>query len=203
MSSSYNPMGSLVSILTKRNMCNDTCIKLTAVQSLEALLPYYCEDRPDILQSILEPSISALYALACHCDDVENKTVCLELVSTLITYAKVSAGELPHDVLNAIASPLPSIWNGANDQNLLLKRNVLGIISCVASYVGPHQASILHPMALPMIDNSLQSDELVFLVEDALRLWYVFLQLLTRYDALIGKLFLHTGKLSKDLDHVM
>ena len=201
MSSSYNPMGSLVSILTKRDIRNDPCIKLTAVQSLEALLPY-CEE-PDILQSILEPSISALYALACHCDDVENKTGCLELVSTLITYLKVSAGELPRDVLNAIASPLPSIWNDASDQNLLLKRNVLGIISCVASYVGPHQASILHPMALPMIDNSLQSDELVFLVEDALRLWYVFLQLLTRYDALIGKLFLHTGKLSKDLDHVM
>ena len=201
MSSSYNPMRSLVSILTKNGTCNDVCVKLNVVQSLETLLPY-CEDRPDLLQSLLEPSIPALYALASHCNYLENRTACLELVSTFISFVKVFAGELSPVVLNAIASPLPSIWDDAIDQNLLLKRNVLGIVSCVASYVGPQQASILYPMALPMIDNAFQSDELVFLVEDALQLWYVFLQMLTRYDALVGKLFVHAGKLST-VDHVV
>eukprot|EP00956_Cyclotella_meneghiniana_P000935 scaffold1110_cov78-Cyclotella_meneghiniana.AAC.8 len=152
--------------------------------------------------SLLEPSIPALYALASHCDYLENRTACLELVSTFIAYVKVFAGKLSPVVLNAIASPLPSTWDDAIDQNLLLKRNVLGIISCVASCVGPQQASILYPMALPMIDNAFQSDELVFLVEDALQLWYVFLQMLTRYDALVGKLFVHAGKLST-VDHVV
>eukprot|EP00956_Cyclotella_meneghiniana_P037572 scaffold140763_cov26-Cyclotella_meneghiniana.AAC.1 len=99
--------------------------------SLETLLPY-CEDRPDLLQSLLEPSIPALYALASHCNYLENRTACLELVSTFISFVKVFAGELSPVVLNAIASPLPSIWDDAIDQNLLLKRNVLGIVSCVA-----------------------------------------------------------------------
>lgn len=199
ISCSYNPVGLLVSTLTDQN---DLCVRLTAVQALEALLPF-CEERNDLLQSIVEPAIPALYVLTSQCEEVENRTICLELVCSLITYVKVSGGELSDNMLNTIAAPLPALWKNAIDKNLLLKRNVLGILSVVASYVGQAQASILHPMSLPMIDNALQSADCVFLVEDALKLWFVFLRLSTACDSNLASLFVHAARLSKELEHTV
>lgn len=192
----------LLSILTKNDHQNDVCVRLTAVQSLEVLLPC-CEERRDILQSLVEPIVPAVYALTEHCSEVENRTTCLEFISTVILYVNVSGGELSNNILNAIASPLLMIWNNAIDQNLLLKRNVLSILSCLASYVGPDQVSILYPLALPMIDASFQGNGHLYLVEDALRIWYTFLRLSKSYASLLGKLFVHAAKLSKELEHVM
>eukprot|EP00804_Cyclotella_cryptica_P008499 CCRYP_004002-RB/>CCRYP_004002-RB protein AED:0.01 eAED:0.01 QI:3/1/1/1/1/0.75/4/605/1092 len=202
LTSPYNPLGMLVSILIKHDNQNDVCVRLTAIQAIEALLPQ-CEEMPALLQSIVEPTIPAVYRLTNDCTEVENRTTCLDLISSLITYVIVSGGTLHSDILNTIATPLSSIWDNAVDQNLLLKRNVLAILSCIASYVGPDQAVVLYPMALPMIDNSFQCEVNVFLVEDAMRLWFVFLRLSKAYDTHIGKLFLHAAKLSKDLEHVV
>lgn len=166
------------------------------------MLPY-CEDKKDLLQSIVEPVIPAVYTLTSQCVEVENRVTCLELISTLITYVNVSGGHLSENILNTIATPLSALWENAIDQNLLLKRNVLGILSVVASYVGPDQAAILHPMALPMIDSSFQSEDCVFLVEEALNLWFVFLRLSNAYDSNLGKLFRHAAKLSKELEHTV
>lgn len=192
----------LVSILSKHDNQNDACVRLTAIQAIEALLPR-CEEMPALLQSIVEPTIPAVYRLTSDCEEVENRIACLDLISSLITYVMISGGTLHSEILNTIATPLSSIWDNAVDQNLLLKRNVLAILSCLASYVGPDQAAVLYPMALPMIDNSFQCEDNVFLVEDALRLWFVFLRLSKAYDTLIGTLFIHAAKLSKDLEHVM
>lgn len=192
----------LVYFLTKRNLQNDICVRLTAIQSIDALLPF-CESLPEVIQSITQPLIPAVYILANQCNDVENKTACLEMISTLVTYVNVSGGELSDSILNTVAINLPSIWENAIDQNVQVKRNVLDILSCVASYVGPNQAYVLHPIALRMIDDSFRYENYVFLVKDALRLWYVFLQLSTKYHPMIGKLFIHTAKLSEDFEHVM
>jgi hypothetical protein len=198
ISSPYHPVSLLVSVLYGSQ--NDACIRLTAVQSLEALLPY-CEERPDLMQSIVEHVIPSVYDLTGHCSEVENRQICLELISTLIAYVTVAEGELSNNTLDAIASPLTCIWTNAVDQNLLLKRNVLGILSSIASYVGPNQAPILHPMALPMIDDSFQSDDCVFLVEEALKLWFTLLRLSKEYDTNLRKLFIHLAKLSNESEH--
>lgn len=192
----------LVTILTKHNNQNDVCVRLTAVQAIEALLPQ-CEEKPELLQAIVEPTIPAVYKLTSDCTEVENRAGCLDLISTLVTYVMVSGGKLDDNILNTIAAPLVSIWDNAIDQNLLIKRNVLVILSCLASYVGPDQVALLYPMALPMIDSCFQYEDNVFLVEEALKLWFVFLRLAKTYDALIGKLFIHTAELSKDFGHVM
>lgn len=110
---------------------------------------------------------------------------------------------MTNEMLNLIVTPLSTIWDDATDQNLLLKRNVLTILSCIASFVGPESCSVLYPLALPMIDDSLAKEENVFLVEEALKIWWTFLRLSKVYDQMLGKLFIRAAELSKDLEHVM
>ncbi len=196
--SCHNPL-ELISISLSHN---DICVRLTAVEAMEAILPY-CEDSPKLLHSITHSSIAALYQLTNDCLEVDSRSSCLGLLSTLISFVGVLGGSLSNDVLNTVVSPLPSIWEDSIEQNLLLKRNVLNIISSVATLVGPDQASLLYPIALPMLDQSFGKEENIFLVQEALRMWLVFLRLSNGYNGSIGMLFTRAANLSKDLEHVM
>ena len=180
---------------------NDICTRLMAVQAMEALLPQ-CEDSPSILHSIVEPTVPALYQLANECAELESRVECLDLLSNLIAYVRGSLSTLSNGVLNATVAPLSTIWANSVDQNLLLKRNVLGILYSVASFVGPDQVSVLYPLALPLIDDSLSREENVFLVEEALQLWWIFLRLSKTYDPNLGKLYIRAAELSRDLEYV-
>mmetsp|Transcript_19996 Transcript_19996/g.37613 ORF Transcript_19996/g.37613 Transcript_19996/m.37613 type:complete len:487 (-) Transcript_19996:206-1666(-) len=196
ISSPFNPFGMLSSAILDQ----DVCVRLTAVQAMDALLPQ-CEDAPSLLQSIVEPTAPALYQLVNECAEVESRSSCLDLLSNLICMQ--TGGSLTNEILNTIVAPLSSIWDNAIDQNLRLKRSVLTILSCIASFVGPESCSVLYPLVLPMIDESFAREENVFLVEEALKIWWVFLRLSRKYDSLLGKLFIHTVELSKDFDHLM
>jgi len=198
VSSSHNPLELISTSLSH----NDICLRLTAVEAMETLLPY-CEDSPQLLHSITHSSIAALYQLTNDCVEVDSRSSCLGLLSTLISFVGVLGGSLSNDVLNTIVTPLPSIWENSIEQNLLLKRNVLNIISSVATLVGPDQASLLYPIALPMLNESFGKEENVFLVEEALRMWLVFLRLSNGYNGSLGALFTRAATLSKDLEHVI
>jgi len=203
ISSPLNPTRILADSLSSHS---DLCVRLSAVEAIEALLPY-CEDNSSILCSIISPSVPALYKLANECSEVESRSACLDLIANLITYIGVAGAQhaLTNNMLNTIVAPLASIWDNSTDQNLLLKRNVLGILSCVASFVGPDQVGVLHPLALPLIDASFAGGEdNAFLAEEALRIWLVFLRLSKTYDPnTLGKLYPRAAELSKDLDHIV
>ncbi|KAL7546797.1 hypothetical protein ACHAWF_010132 [Thalassiosira exigua] len=199
ISSPFNPLGTVASALSSHD---DVCVRLTAVQALDSLLPY-CEDTPQLLHAIVDSAVPAIYQLTNQCAEVESRSACLELLSNLVTYVGMTGGSLSHDLLNVIVAPLSSIWDNAVNENLLLKRNVLTILSCVASYVGPESCKVLYPLALPLVDDSLARDENVFLVQEALKIWWLFLRLSRQYDPLMGKLFLRAAELSRDLEHVM
>jgi len=200
ISSHLNPLGMVAAVLSLPNG-GDLCLRLTAVQAMDALLPY-CEDAPQLLHSITDVTIPALYQLTNDCSEVESRASSLDLISNIITYVSCTGGNLSAKLLNNIVAPLATIWENATDQNLLLRRNVLSIISCVASFVGPNEATVLYPLALPMIDDSFGKEENVFLVDEALKIWWVFLELARGYDPLFGKLYLRAPGLSKDLEHV-
>lgn len=198
ISSQLNPLGMAAAALSRPD---DVCLRLTAVQAVDALLPY-CEETPQLLHSITEATIPALYRLTNDCAEVESRSSSLDLLSNIITYVSFTGGLLSTELLNSIVAPLSTIWENAVDQNLLLRRNVLSIIACVASFVGPNEATALYPLALPMIDDSFGREENVFLVDEASKIWWVFLQLSNGYDPLLGKLYLRAPALSKDLEHV-
>lgn len=198
LSSPHNPLGMLSSVLSSTSSQNDVCVRLTAVQAFEALLPY-SEDAPEALQSIVEPTITALFQLAGECDNASNQVACFELVSTMITYTVVTGGMLTNEMLNSTVASLSTIW----EQSVSVKRDVLSILSSILSYIGAEQATILYPVALPMIDDTFSNKLNMYFVEDALRLWLMFLRLSKSYDPLLRKLFIRAADLSCDFDNVM
>lgn len=199
ISSPLNPLGMLASALSTEN---DIAVRLTCVQAIDALLPQ-CEERPSLLHSIVGPTAPALYQLTNECTEVESRSSCLDLLSNLITYMGMTGGTLTNETLNTVVAPITTIWDNAIGQNLLLKRNVLTILSCIISFVGPESCSVMLPLALPMIDDSLARDENVFLVSEALNIWFTFLRLTKVYDTMLGKLFVRAVELTKDFEHVM
>lgn len=196
----------LVGLLTTAlSSVNDVCVRLTTVLAIETLLPH-CENSLSIMppiSSIVDATAPALYRLTNECIDVESRSSCLELISNLIAYVGVTGGTLSNDILNTIIAPLPSVWDNAVNQNLLLKRNVLTMLSCIATFVGPDKVAVLHPLALPVIDDCFAREENMFLVGEALKAWWVFIRLSKTYDETLAKLFIRAVELSKDLENLM
>lgn len=196
----------LVGLLTTAlSSVDDVCVRLATVLAIETLLPH-CENSLSLMppiSSIVEATAPALYRLTNECVDVESRSSCLELLSNLIAYVGVTGGTLSNDILNTIIAPLPSVWDNAVNQNLLLKRNVLTMLSCIATFVGPDQAAVLHPLALPVIDDCFAREENMFLVGEALKAWWVFIRLSKTYDETLAKLFIRAVELSKDLENLM
>ena len=184
---------------------NDICVRLTTVLAFETLLPH-CESslsKMPPISAIVEATAPALYRLTNECQEVDSRSSCLDLISNLIVCVNVTGGTLSNDILDAIIAPLPAVWRNAVNQNLLLKRNVLTILSCIATFVGPDQAVILHPLALPMIDDCFGREENAFLVGEALKAWWLFVRLSKTYDGMLAKLFIRAVELSRDLENLM
>ena len=184
---------------------SDICVRLTTVLAIETLLPH-CENSLTIMpsiSSIVEATAPALYRLTDECIDVESRSSCLDLLSNLIAYVGVTGGALSSEILDTIIAPLPSVWDNAVHQNLLLKRNVLTMLTCTATFIGPDQAAILYPLALPVIDDCFAREENMFLVGDALKVWWVFVRLSKTYDEMLARLFSRAVELSKDLENLM
>jgi hypothetical protein len=62
---------------------------------------------------------------------------------------------------------------------------------------------MLHPLALPVIDDCFAREENMFLVGDALKVWWVFVRLSKTYDEMLARLFTRAVELSKDLENLM
>ncbi len=181
---------------------NDVCVRLTTVQTLDSLLPQ-CESDTSVLNSIVEPTATALYQLTKECNEVESRTCCLNLLSNLITYVGVSGALLSNEVLDAIVIPLPSIWENAVGQNLMFRRNIVSILSCIAPLLSSTQLAVLHPVALRMIDDCFAKEENVFLINEALKSWWLFLRLSPTFSELLSTLFFRAVGISEDFDHIM
>ena len=195
-------MGLLTTVLSAEN---DVCVRLTTVLAFETLLPY-CESslsNMPYISSIVEATAPALYRLTNECQKVDSRSACLDLLSNLIAYVSVTGGTLSNEILDTIIAPLSAVWHNAENQNLLLKRNVLTMLSCIAILVGSDQAAVLHPLALPVIDDCFEREENVFLVGEALKAWWLFVRLSKTYDGMLTKLFIRAAVLSKDLENLM
>ena len=79
---------------------------------------------------------------------------------------------------------------------------MLTLLSNIARFVGPGQATVLHPLVLPMIDDCFAREENMFLVAESLKAWLVFLRLSTTYNEMLAKLFIRAVNLSNDLENL-
>ena len=187
-----------------RSSQNDLCVKLTAVQALSSSL-FEGDEGMAIFRDHGDAVIAALYRLAGECEEYESRTLILSSVSLILTYL-LGCGTITDRTANAAVEPLVQIWSNAVDQNALLRRDVLSILSSLAQAVGTDGSARMHPIALPMIgaaiDPALRKDN-VFLAEDALGLWLALLRLAPSYTDDLGSVY-HRAKdlLAQDYEHL-
>ena len=194
----------LTIIVANESRQNDKMIKLTAAQVLNNSL-FDRDESLVIFRDHSDSVINALYALASGCEEYDSKSLVLSCVSFVLTYL-IGCDTMNEGTANAAVGPLTQIWSEAVDQNALLKRDVLSILSCIAQGVGSELSVHLHPIALPMLDFVLdptQREDSLFLIEDALGLWLALLRLSPAYSETLGALFPRSQNLlEEDLEHV-
>ena len=180
----------------------DLCLRLTSVQCLDALIPMF-EDQPALLQLLAESKVPCLYKTLEDSDHPESRSLCLDLVANLVSYVGAVGGELSSSTLNIIVSPLRFIFDNSTGEHLLLRRNVLAILSSVATFVGREQVKLLYPLALPLLYHCLADQTNLFMEEESLRAWYVYLRLSSSYEPTLGDLFeCCATRISLDLRHL-
>jgi len=185
---------------------NDIAVKLVAIEILHAIV----YDPPDenFITYIHAPNtlISSIYNLASNCDEYLSKDACLEVVPLLLGCFTISGIKIDGETATAITSPLSQIWDNSVDENLLLRRSVISILSSVTVLVGKSHVFELHPIVLPLINHALDpktQDLNSFLIEDALDLWLILLRLQQSYDTNFNVIFVRIQQLLvQDLEHV-
>ena len=162
-----------------------------------------CEEHPALLQLLAECTVPCLYKTLEDSSDPESQSMCLDLIANLVTYVGAVGGELSSSTLNVIVSPLRPIFVNATAEHLLIRRNVLAILSSVATFIGREQVKLLHPLALPLLHDCLADETNLFMEEEALQTWYVILRLSSSYESALGDLFeCCATRISHDLRHL-
>ena len=184
---------------------NDIAVKLSAVQVISTMLGTF-EEAAENCVSLAEMLIDSLYRLANECDELESQSKVLDTISFLLAYLVGTGRDLSFEVANASVAPLGSIWDASSEDRVLIRRNVVSILIAIASAVGPRGVEQLLPIALPIIDSSLDprtSTEHSFLVAETLILWLTVLRFSETYSDAVGSLFVRAVELLEiDFEHL-
>ena len=123
------------------------------------------------------------------------------------------------ELLRTAISPLLSMWQSSSSGNdesggdNMLRKDLLGIVSCTISIIGrlirsdlQRWITELYSVVITMIHSSLNSsvlDQNVHLQEDALRVWFVLVRMSNIYDDRLHQLYECVGDIMKrDLEHL-
>jgi len=196
----------LVSVLTNvPDTQNDTVVQLAASQALNNIL---CDPDDSLICFLRQPDhiISSLYALTICCEDIESQSQTLSSISLLLSCIVGTGNTIGSSTAEAIVFPLSQIWEATQVQNIMLRRDVLSILSSVATAIEKEQFGGIIQIALPLLHNVLDPatrEENLFLIETALILWLTLLRLAGSYDSNLGILFGRVKELlAQDLEHV-
>ena len=184
---------------------NDIMVKLAAVEAFNAVL----YDPDESLRSLLltpNELIKSLYALVGCCENIENQSQTLSCISLILSTIVGNEHAVDIGTAEAILFPLSRIWETASGENVILRREVLSILSGTATALKKEHSGGLFPIALPLLSNVLDPstrEENHFLLETALNLWLTMLRLAGSYDHNLGLLFGRVKDLlDQDLEHV-
>ena len=126
---------------------------------------------------------------------IESLDTCilvLNVVSTLISHhtdAQSGCNSLPGPV-DEIVGPLPALWAGAEDQNLL-RASILTILRDIVEAVGTGPDSLrVHSQILPLVQYATDrtQKESVYLSDEGLRLWRAIVSIANMYTEQIHAL---------------
>lgn len=184
---------------------NDIAVKLAAVQVMSTVIGNFDEAAADCAVHA-EFIISSIYRLAHECVELEAQSMLLETIPLVLLYMTGTGSDITATVANASVTPLPSIWDYASGERVLLRRNIITILSIVTSSLGPAASETLFPISFRILASSLDrrgSVDHAFLVNEALLLWLTTLRYTKTYSEPIGTLFpTLIGLLEVDFEHL-
>lgn len=202
-SSAFDTMVEIIATETSHR--NDLVVKLSAVQVISTMLANFDEAAEKCIP-LVTVMIGSLYRFAGECIELESQNKVLEAIPLLLMYIVGTGRDVSLEALTATVATLPSIWDGITVERIMLRRNVVSILTAVASSVEEDMVDSLLPVALPIIASSLDpqtSTENAFMVDEILLLWLTILRKAKSYSNTVGNMFhLVVSLLGADFEHL-
>lgn len=170
---------------------NDVAVKLSSVQVISTIVGNF-DEAAEYCVPHAESIITSLYRLANECDELESQSIVLDVIPLILMYITCTGRGITAAVADVSVASLPSIWDSTSDDRVLLRRNVISILTIVTSSIGPTAVERLLPISLHVISASLDpntSSEHSFLFNETLLLWLTTLRFAEAYSESIGSLF--------------
>jgi hypothetical protein len=127
-------------------------------------------------------------------------------VSTVINSIMMCGNNIEMGVAKEIIQPLLGLWKNSTDGNLVLRRDVLTIVSSILSIITNENVEVIHVMVFSLLDTALDPinrNENSFLFGDALTLWLKLLRFTNRYESSFGIIYNRVKDvIMQDLEHV-
>jgi hypothetical protein len=158
-------------MLKKEDETNDYVVRVTAARQFKAVIDDFAFEvegflpyAPDILGRFM--------ALIQEVENTETKLAILETIRALVVRLEKHVSPFA----DQIVAILPGIWEDSGDEHLL-KQAILSILATLVASMGD-QSSRYHTMILPLIQRAVAPDSemQIFLLEEALDLWWIILQ---------------------------
>lgn len=169
-----NTYSLLLNLLDPTNQINDRIVKLTAVQSLKAILTDW-DFKKDLIKPYLQEFTSLLIKLVGEMELTESKLFMLNTIADLIqrTNPLISINEL-----DQLVTIVPKFWDLSNDTNeMILKNSLLRILKNLIISLNNNSPTTWE-LAIPLVKAccSPQSEYYSLLSEDGYELWLALLQ---------------------------
>lgn len=164
----------LLNLLDPTNQINDRIVKLTAVQSLKAILTDW-DFKKDLIKPYLQEFTTLLIKLVGEMELTESKLFMLNTIADLIqrTNPLISINEL-----DQLVTIVPKFWDLSNDSNeMILKNSLLRILKNLIISLN-NNSPTTWDLAIPLVRAccSPQSEYYSLLSEDGYELWLALLQ---------------------------
>ncbi|KDQ20506.1 hypothetical protein BOTBODRAFT_309717 [Botryobasidium botryosum FD-172 SS1] len=156
---------------------SDVVVRLSAAVALRE-----CVDTTSFSEESFEPflagNIAGLVQLLGEVETLDNKNRVTKCLNN--TIERVGIRIVPY--MNIIAGPIPQLWESA-ENDYIFKASLLGTAQGLVTASREHSAA-LHPLVIPLVQESLNSDARLHLDQDGLGLWLAALRNATTLDPL-------------------
>ncbi len=150
---------------------NDLVVALTATRHMKTVIDDY-SFKPELFLPFGEKIFAHLINLITNVPSVESKMMILNTIR--ITAVRLEEHITPFS--DSIVNILPTLWEASGEEHLM-KQAILTLLSTIVTAMRSPSARY-NPLILPLIQRAVEhgSEMQVYLLEEALDLWYTIIQ---------------------------
>ena len=189
----------LLRLLMEDSPFTDMAVKLTAIQTLQALLNDW-EFKRDIFRPFIGRLIQAAYHVMGQTEQTETRLKIMELLQSMLNVCDNDI--LPHT--QTLVAPLPELWQMSQEHNLV-RGQILRVLSKTVTAAREHSVELHSGLLLPVLQYSTDVDQpdQVYLMDSGLELWQEVLYYATTLTPELLAVFQNLPKfMLRDFEHI-